>query len=77
MVVARRWKSKAPTLNGGRSSNTEENNSSTSRTAKLLMYQVEKMLKLNQLLLTRDTTEETRNGKLSMLIKHQLLRPRE
>ena len=77
MVVARRWKSKEPTLNGGRSSNTEENNSSTSRTVKLLMYQVEKILKLNQLLLTTDITEETRNGKSYMLIKLQLLRPRE
>jgi len=77
MVAEARWKYKALTHNGGRSSNTEPNNSSTSRTVKLLMYQEVKMLKLNQLLLTTDTTEETRNGKLSMLIKQLPLKPRE
>jgi hypothetical protein len=77
MVVVRRWKFKAPTHNGGRSSNTEENSSSTSRTVKLLMLKEEKMLKLNQLLLTRLITEETRNGKLSMLRMLKSLKLRE
>jgi len=41
------------------------------------MYQEEKMLKLNQLLLTRATTERTRDGKLFMLIKLKNSRPRD
>jgi len=77
MAVAARWKSKEPTHNGGRSSSIEVNNSSTSRTRRFLMYQEEKMLKLNQLLLTRATMERTRDGKLFMLIRLINSRPRD
>jgi hypothetical protein len=41
------------------------------------MYQVAKMLKLNQLSSGRAMVEETRNGKLSMLIKLKSLIPRD
>jgi hypothetical protein len=77
MVAEARWKYKAPTHNGGRSSSTEANNSSTSRTEKLLMLKVEKMLKLNQSSSGTAITERTRDGKLFMLRMQERLRPRD
>jgi hypothetical protein len=77
MVVEAKWKSKELTLIGGRSSSIKVNSSSISRTKKLLMLKVQKMLKLNQLLLINNIMEETRNGKLSMLKMLQQLKPRE
>jgi hypothetical protein len=64
-------KSQAPTLNGGRSSNTEDRTSSTSITRRLLMSMVEKILKDKRLLSGRDTTELTRDGLLSILTKQR------
>jgi hypothetical protein len=77
MVAEARWRFKEPTHNGGRSSNTELNNSSTSRTVKLLMLKEQKMLKLNQLLLIKFMTERTRNGKSFMSRMLIRLRPRD
>ena len=45
------------------------NSSSTGRTAKFLMYQVQRMLKAKQLSSGRNTEEPTRDGKLSILMK--------
>jgi len=77
MVVARRWKSKEPIHNGGRSSNTEVTNSSTSRTKRYLMLKEEEMQKLNQLLSGIAIKERTRDGKLSMLRMLESLRLRD
>jgi hypothetical protein len=58
-------KSGAPTQDGGRSSNTEEKTSSTSRTRRLSMYMEEKILKDKKLSSGEDTTNLTRDGELS------------
>jgi hypothetical protein len=60
-----------PTLNGGRSSPIKKNTSSIGRTANALMLKEAKMLKVEMLSFGTDTMELTRDGKSSMLTKHQ------
>jgi hypothetical protein len=70
LVGPRTCRSGAPTHNGSRSSSIKTTNSSTpERTKRFSMSQVERMLKLNQLLFGRIMVERTRNGTSSILIK--------
>jgi hypothetical protein len=56
----------APTLTGGRSSNTEENISSTSKTRRQSMSTKERMVKDKKLSCGRNTTDGTKDGELSI-----------
>jgi hypothetical protein len=69
-------KSGAPTLDGSRSSGTEETTSSISRTRRFLISIKEKTLKDKKLLSGTDITELTRDGQLSMLIRLERSKPR-
>jgi len=73
MVEARRWKSQALTLTGGRSSHMLMNISSISRTEKHLMFMVEKMKKEEKSLSGASTVERTRDGKSSILTRQRKL----
>jgi len=64
-----RCKSGAPTQDGSRSSNIEMNTSSILEMVRHLMYMEEKMKKLGKSLPGRDTMVQTRDGRLSILIK--------
>jgi hypothetical protein len=78
MVVAARWRSKAPTHNGGRSSSSEATNLLTSKTTRLLKSQTkERMLKLKESLLLITMDNSTRNGMLLTLIMLQISLPRD
>jgi hypothetical protein len=55
-----------PTLDGGKSSNIEENTSSTSKTRRLLMFTKVRIKKDKRLSCGRDTTDGTKDGELSM-----------
>jgi hypothetical protein len=57
----------APTQDGGKSSDTPEETSRTSKAERFLMFQVVKMLKAKRLLSGANTTKPTRDGQLSML----------
>jgi len=78
MVVEAEWNAKELTHNGGRSSNSEMTNLSTSKTTRFLKsHNKEKILKLNQLVLPITMVKSTRNGRLSLLDKTVRLLPRE
>jgi hypothetical protein len=66
-----------PTLNGGRSSLIKMNTSSIGRTRNALTFLEARMLKLIQSLYGTDTMVTTRDGKLSMLTKHQQFQKKE
>jgi hypothetical protein len=66
-------RSLAPTPTGGRSSDMRIINSSTGTTVRYLMFQVERMKKDKQSGYGRITVELTRDGKSSILTKHQRL----
>jgi len=72
MVEARRWKSKAPTHNGSRSSDIKENNS-LMRKEKHLMSMVDKIKKEEKLSSGADIKELTKDGELSILTKQRRL----
>lgn len=76
MVEEARWKFKAPTHNGGRSSNTEVTNSSMSKTRRYLMLKEPKMRKHNQLLSTRATLVRIKDGTSFILIKQRRFQPK-
>jgi hypothetical protein len=66
----------APTQDGSNSSSMKVNNSSIGKMEELLMFQVAKTRKEDQLSPIRDTLEPTKNGRLSILTnqrknKHQ------
>jgi len=71
MVEAIQCKSQALTPTGGRSSDMKESNSSTGITERHLMFQVERMLKDNQFGSGVSMVEPTRDGRFSILTKHQ------
>jgi hypothetical protein len=78
MEVEARWRSKAPTHNGGRSSSSEATNLLTSKTTRLLKSQTkERMLKLKESLLLITMDNSTRNGMSLILIMLQISLPRE
>jgi hypothetical protein len=62
-------KSGPPTQDGGRSSNTEDKTSLTSRTRRFLISQEEETLKAKRLSSMVDTTNSTRDGELSTLTR--------
>jgi len=69
MELAEEWKSRTLTPTGGRSSSMKVKSSVTSKMERLLMFQVVKMLKVNQLSFGANTVERIRDGMLSILTK--------
>jgi hypothetical protein len=63
----KRCKSGVLALTGGRSSNTRENTSSTSKTRRQLMSIKERILKDKRLSSGRDIMDGTKDGELSIL----------
>jgi hypothetical protein len=66
----------APTQNGGRSSDSKDNTSSTSKTRRQLMSSRIRMLKDKRLLSGRDTMDSTKDGELSILTRRVRAQPR-
>jgi hypothetical protein len=71
MEVETQCKSLAPTPTGGRSSDTLTVNSSTGITTRYLMSHKERMKKDKNFGTGRIMVEPTRDGRYSILIKHQ------
>jgi len=71
MVEAIQCKSQAPTPTGGKSSDMKESNLSIGITERHLMFQVEKILKDKQFGYGRSILMPIRDGKFSILTKHQ------
>ena len=69
--------SKVPTINGIRTSDMKDNSSQTWEITELLMSQEIKILRCKKLLYTRDTEEQTRDGRLFILIRWHQSQPRE
>jgi hypothetical protein len=73
---AARFKSTALTLTGGKSSSIEVKTSSTFRTERFLMLREAVIQKDKKFLSGTDTTEPTRDGESSILIKLERTEPR-
>jgi len=69
-------KSGPPTQDGSRSSNMNQSSSQTSK-VRYLMLQVQRIMKVNQLLCGARMVEQTRDGQLFMLINQPRSKIRE